>query len=441
MNIVVIGTGYVGLVTGTCFAEMGNNVVCIDINKEIVRNLSNGEIHIYENNLEKLVKNNIEAKRLSFTDVMGKEVGEADVIFIAVGTPQRKDGSANTDFVFKAAEDITQLLEGYTCIVVKSTVPVGTTDKIGKIINDRLESKNVTFDIVSNPEFLKEGVAIADFMKPDRIIIGCNNEKSLEVMKAIYSPFNRTHNKVLHMGVRDAELTKYVSNCMLATKISFINEMANIAEAVGANIENIRLGIGSDSRIGYDFIYPGCGYGGSCFPKDVSALIQIAEKNNIEPTLLKSVVLRNSEQKKVLFEKFKKHYNNELSHKVVTLWGIAFKPGTDDIREASSLILIDELVRQDIYINVHDPVALKNIKNYINIKYPEYDKINFFENQYSSLVDSDCLFIVTEWKNYRQPDFNLIYQNMNTPVIIDGRNIYINDVKSMIDFSYYSIGR
>ena len=441
LNIVVVGTGYVGLVTGTCFAEMGNNVTCIDTNSKIIDDLNNGKVHIFEENLENLVKSNIAANRLHFKTRMDYSVSNAEIVFIAVGTPERDDGSANTDFVYKVAMDIGKNIENYTCIVVKSTVPIGTTEEVGKIIQNNIKNPESTFNIVSNPEFLKEGVAVSDFMKPDRIIVGAVNEKALSIMRVLYSPFNRTHNKILEMGIRDAELTKYASNCMLATKISFINEVSNIAEVFGANIENIRLGIGSDSRIGYHFIYPGCGYGGSCFPKDVSALIKIAEQNDIDPVLLKSVEQRNFIQKQILFKKFTSYYSRNVSDKAVTLWGISFKPGTDDIRDASSIALLEELIQHNIRINVHDPVALENLKNYINEKHPNFDNIEYFDDQYESLINSDCLFLVTEWKNYRQPDFERIYKNMNVPLIIDGRNVYINDLIVRDKFYYYCVGQ
>lgn len=443
MKIAVIGTGYVGLVTGTCFAEMGNSVTCIDIDARKIAKLYQGQIPIYEPGLEPLVQANVKAGLLHFTTDLGEGIKDAKVIFIAVGTPQGEDGSADLQYVLAAARSVGENLQNYCCIVDKSTVPVGTAELVEKTIGEALSARgvNIEYDVASNPEFLKEGAAVQDFLKPDRIIVGTQSERARNVMRELYQPFMRNHEKLMFMGVREAELTKYVANAMLATKISFINEMSTIAERVGADIEQVRLGIGADQRIGYHFIYPGCGYGGSCFPKDVKALIKVAEEHDVDPLLLNAVEQRNSKQKEVLFEKLHRFFDGDLKGRTIALWGLAFKPGTDDVREASSLTLIRQLLDAGATIQAHDPVAVDATKIALGSVCVNNPGLCFIEDQYQALEGADALVLVTEWKQYRQPDFELIKKRLKTPLIVDGRNQYQPQALRNAGFVYSGIGR
>lgn len=443
MKLTIIGTGYVGLVTGTCFAEMGHSVTCVDIDKDKVAKLQQGVIPIYEPGLKHLVLNNLEAKRLLFTESLSDSLQQAEVVFIAVGTPPGEDGSADLGHVLGVAAEIGRSLHEYKVIVTKSTVPVGTADKVRAVIDRELAQRGVgvAFDVVSNPEFLKEGAAVDDFMKPDRIVIGVDSDRARHSMRELYKDFCRSHDRIIFMGIRDAEMTKYASNSMLATKISFMNEVANICDRVGVDVEKVRLGIGSDSRIGYSFIYPGCGYGGSCFPKDVRALIHTARENGLEPTLLYSVHQRNEAQKFVLFQKIVDRFGKDLSGLLFGIWGIAFKPGTDDIREAPARVLIQELVQAGARVRAYDPEALDSARRELPAEWFESGALTLARNQYEALDQVDALALVTEWKPFRHPDFNAMKSMMKTPVIFDGRNQY--DPASLKDegFEYIGIGR
>jgi UDPglucose 6-dehydrogenase len=443
MEIAVVGTGYVGLVTGTCLAEMGHNVTCVDIDREKIGRLNKGIIPIYEPGLEPLIEANTEAQRLRFTTSLADAMAEASVIFIAVGTPQREDGSANLDYVLGVAQEIGSNLHHYTVIADKSTVPVGTAERVHNVIARELQSRGVDipFDVVSNPEFLKEGAAINDFMKPDRIVVGADTERAGRIMGHLYAPFNHSNDRVYHMAVRDAEMTKYAANAMLATKISFMNEIAGICDEMGVDVESVRWGIGSDSRIGYSFIYPGCGYGGSCFPKDVKALIDMAQAHNYEPGILNAVEARNFSQKRVLFNKLSTHLNGDLGKSTVALWGLAFKPGTDDMREATSVTLVEQLVGAGVRVRAHDPVAMDEARRVFPDSWFETGMITLVEDQYDALRDADALMVVTEWNAFRNPDFQHMHALMRQPLILDGRNIY--DYRMMADFGfdYAGIGR
>ncbi len=442
MKIAVIGTGYVGLVTGACFAEMGNHVICVDVDEAKVKRLQSGEIPIYEPGLDAVVQANAVNGRLSFTSQIAAAVKEAVAVFIAVGTPQGEDGSADLQYVLAAAEQIGHCLERYTVVVNKSTVPVGTADKVNAALAAVLQTRGVSveYDVISNPEFLKEGSAVKDFMSPDRVIVGTDSERARELMRELYRTFMRTNDRLMFMGVRDAELTKYAANAMLATKISFINEIANSAEKVGADIEQVRLGIGADQRIGYHFIYPGCGYGGSCFPKDVKALVRIAEENNLEPVLLNAVEERNARQKEVLFEKISSFFEGDLKGRTIAVWGLAFKPGTDDMREASSLVLIRKLLAAGVNVRAHDPVAVSSAKRELGAV-AGIERLVFSDGEYEAVQGADALVLVTEWKQYRQPDFERIKMALRTPLIIDGRNQYQPDHVRRMGIIYTGIGR
>lgn len=443
MRIAVVGTGYVGLVTGTCFAEMGNHVICVDMDAEKVRSLQNGHIPIYEPGLEELVLKNAHAQRLRFTTSLQDALTSAAVVFIAVGTPQSEDGSADLQFVLAVANQIGSLLERPLVVVDKSTVPVGTADQVHSAIADALHHRGVEipFDVVSNPEFLKEGAAVDDFMRPDRIIIGTDSAAARALMEELYSPFMRTHNKLMFMGVRDAELTKYAANAMLATKISFINEMACLAEQVGVDIENVRLGLGADQRIGHHFIYPGCGYGGSCFPKDVKALIRTAQDHGLDPVVLQAVERRNAVQKTLLFSKVCQLLGDDLRGRRIAVWGLAFKPGTDDVREAPSLVLIRALLASGVEVYAHDPVAVDNLRKELPVHYESSGQLRFVEVLEETLDDADAMVLVTEWKQYRQPDFEEMRSRMRTPVIVDGRNQYSPERLRRAGFVYSGVGR
>ncbi len=443
MNITVVGVGYVGLVTGTCFAEMGNKVYCVDVDEKKIQNLKNGKIPIYEPGLDSMVESNFNEGRLIFTTSLKESMEDSDVYFIAVGTPMADDGSANLKFVFNVAKEIGENLKDYAVVVDKSTVPVGTAEKVHGIISQELEKRGVDipFDVVSNPEFLKEGNAIDDFMKPDRIIVGTDSEEAEKVMRDLYSAFSMHHDKFIHMGVRDAEMTKYTANAMLATKISFMNEISNICDRLEVDVENVRRGIGSDSRIGYSFIYPGVGYGGSCFPKDVSALVKLAQDTKFEPILLKSVTERNHEQKSVLFKKIIDHYGEDLSGHTFGMWGLAFKPGTDDLREAPSRVLIEKIVGAGGSVKAFDPVAMENASEEFPASWFDSGQVELIDDQYQALKDTDALVLVTEWKQFRRPDFEYMKTIMKKPVIFDGRNQYSPDRLKEDGYEYFGIGR
>ena len=439
MNISVIGTGYVGLVAAACFSEMGNNVVCVDIDKAKIENLKNGFIPIYEPGLKQLVNDNQTKETLSFTTNINDALSVSDIVFIAVGTPMGEDGSADLKYVLEVAQSIGKLMSRHLTVVDKSTVPIGTAEKVKSAIQEQLNNRNsaLTFDVVSNPEFLKEGAAINDFMRPDRVVIGAESEAAMNLMKELYSPFTFNHERFLGMDIRSAEMTKYAANAMLATKISFINEIANICEKIGADVNQVRLGIGSDKRIGYHFIYPGCGYGGSCFPKDVKALIHLSKEAGYEPQLLNSVENVNSFQKNVLSKKLSDKMGQDFSGKTFAIWGLAFKPGTDDMREAPSLSLINFICENGGNVNAYDPKANDEAKKYLN---DHQNSINYFDNKYHALENVDALFLVTEWKEFRSPDFHKMKDLMSKPIIFDGRNQYSLESMDKLNFDYYQIG-
>ncbi len=439
MKIAVVGVGYVGLVTGTCFAEMGNHVICVDIDPVKIETLKSGKIPIYEPGLEEMVKRNAESGRLFFTTDIKKAVEESLVIFIAVGTPPDEDGSADLQYVVSVARDIARYMNEYKVVVDKSTVPVGTADIVKKEISAILEERGVgyEFDVVSNPEFLKEGAALEDFMKPDRIIVGVDNIRVGELMKVLYAPFNRTSDRVIVMSVRSAEMTKYAANAMLATKISFMNEIARLCEAYGADVAEVRNGIGSDTRIGYKFIYPGVGYGGSCFPKDVKAIIHMAKTAGVEAAVLNAVEDVNEAQKHVMFEKVKMHFGDDLNGKSFAIWGLAFKPQTDDMREAPSIVIIKDLIAAGASIRAYDPVATDEAKRIFGVN----PSITYCDNEYDALENTDALLLVTEWHQFRYPDFTTIKQSLKNPVIFDGRNQYDPKQVRALGFTYYGIGR
>lgn len=439
MKITIFGTGYVGLVSGTCLAEVGHTVVCVDIDQHKIDSLQKGQIPIYEPGLENLVIENSQSGRLSFTSNISEGVEFGDVIFIAVGTPPKEDGTADLGYVLDVAKTIGTHMQASKIIVGKSTVPVGTCDKVKSTIAETLDKRNtkIDFDVISNPEFLKEGAAVNDFMKPDRIVIGCESDHAKQVMRELYAPFNRNHERMIFMDTRSSEMTKYAANAMLATKISFMNEMANIAERVGADIEMVRHGIGSDPRIGYHFIYAGCGYGGSCFPKDVKALNQTAETIEYKAELLTAVDNVNKRQKSVLSQKVKHHFGQDLTGKTFALWGLAFKPQTDDMREAPSLVVIEEITAAGGKIKAFDPVAMAETRSIIG----ENPNVELSDNKESAIVNADALIICTEWKNFKAPDFDVLKSHLLSPVIFDGRNLYDPNLMQSRGFTYYGIGR
>lgn len=438
MNITIFGTGYVGLVTGTCFAEVGNDVVCVDVDADKIDRLNRGEIPIYEPGLDDLVQRNREAGRLRFTTDAAQAVEHGVFQFIAVGTPPDEDGSADLQYVLAVAGTIAEHMNDYKVIVDKSTVPVGTADRVHARVAEGLAERGVAieYDVVSNPEFLKEGAAVKDFMKPDRIIVGSDNPRTTELLRALYSPFNRNHDRLIAMDVRSAELTKYAANAMLATKISFMNELSNLAERLDADIEQVRLGIGSDPRIGYHFIYPGCGYGGSCFPKDVQALARTASEVGYEAELLNAVEAVNYRQKERLFEKISDHFS-DVRGKTIAVWGLAFKPETDDMREAPSRRLIEALWDAGAQVRAYDPEAMNEARRI----YGERDDFVLCDHPEAALDGADALAIVTEWHVFRSPDFNAIKQHLSEPVIFDGRNLYDPGQLAALGFRYYAIGR
>jgi len=439
MKITVIGTGYVGLVSGTCLAEVGNDVLCLDVDPAKIKILEEGGIPIHEPGLLEMVRRNTEAGRLKFTTDIQKAAEFGDVQFIAVGTPPDEDGSADLQYVVAAARNIGKYMTSYKVVVDKSTVPVGTADKVSAAIAEELALRktDVAFSVVSNPEFLKEGAAIEDFMRPDRIVIGVADEPSLEMMRTLYAPFQRNHERLVVMDVRSAELTKYAANAMLATRISFMNELANLAEILGADIENVRKGIGSDPRIGYDFLYPGCGYGGSCFPKDVKALIKTGKANHYDLKVLNAVEAANDIQKHVLTQKIKNHFGNNLAGKHFALWGLAFKPNTDDMREAASRVLIQDLLDAGATVSAYDPVAMDEASRI----FKNTQGLSFAKTHNLALDGADALVIVTEWKEFRSPDFSEIKQRIKEKVIFDGRNMYEPEVVKNAGLEYRPIGR
>ena len=442
MKICIIGTGYVGLVAGTCFAESGNDVICVDVDKTKIEGLKNGLIPIYEPGLKELVLRNCEEGRLSFATDLAAAVKASLVNFIAVGTPPGEDGSADLQYVLEVARVIGRNMESFKILVDKSTVPVGTADKVRSAVNEELEKRhlNIEFDVVSNPEFLKEGAAIDDFMKPDRVVIGTDNVRTAEIMKELYAPFMRKTNRLIVMDIRSAEMTKYAANAMLATKISFMNQIANLCERMGADVSAVREGIGSDSRIGYDFLFPGVGYGGSCFPKDVKALVKTAEESNYDFILLKAVEEVNERQKLVLTDKIHKWLGDDsqskpLAGKTVAVWGLSFKPRTDDMREAPSVVIINRLLALGAKVCAHDPEAIKEARKIFG------DAIAYSNSQYDILKGADALAIVTEWNEYRNPDFDRIKSLLRRPLIFDGRNLYQPSRMKEAGFEYVPIGR
>jgi len=439
MKATVFGSGYVGLVTGACLAESGHHVVCVDVDEEKISCLNRGDVPIHEPGLDNLIRQNREAGLLSFTTDICAAVAHGTFQFIAVGTPPDEDGSADLKYVLSVARSIGENMSGYRIVIDKSTVPVGTADRVRDCINDAISDRNQTldFDVVSNPEFLKEGAAIADFMKPDRIVVGHSSQKAARMMGRLYAPFNRNHDRIIYMDLRSAELTKYAANSMLATKISFINELSGIAEVVGADIEQVRQGIGSDSRIGYQFIYPGCGYGGSCFPKDVKALIHSARKRGHEASLLQAVEEVNDRQKHVLFNKIQHYFKGDLRGRTIALWGLAFKPKTDDMREAPSRVLMEDLWNEGALVRAYDPVAMQEARRI----YGERPDLTLCNTADATLEGADALAVVTEWRGFNRVNFEKICSTLKHPVVFDGRNIFDPEILSDFGIDYFAIGR
>ena len=439
MKITVFGTGYVGLVQGAVLADAGHSVTCVDIDESKLARLNQGEIPIYEPGLEPIVKANHAQGRLVFTSDAKKALHQVEVVFIAVGTPPDEDGSADLKHVLNVAQTIGQHLQDYAVVVNKSTVPVGTASNVHAVITQSLAKRNaeIPFDVVSNPEFLKEGAAVADCQRPDRIVIGTDSQRAEKVLRELYEPFNRNHDKIIVMGIRSAELTKYAANCMLATKISFMNELANLAEAVGADIESVRQGIGSDQRIGYHFIYAGAGYGGSCFPKDVSALVRTAEQMGYDPMILNAVEARNRAQKKVIFEKIKNHFNGNLAGKTIALWGLSFKPNTDDMREAPSRVLMEALWAEKVKVQAYDPAAMEETQHI----YGQQAFLQLCGTKEAALQGADALVIMTEWRQFKAPDFDFIKSTLKQPLVFDGRNLFDPSRMKERGFDYFGIGR
>ena len=437
MNIAIVGTGYVGLVTGTCFAETGANVTCIDVNEEKIENLKKGIIPIYEPGLEDMVERNVKAGRLHFSTSLVDCLDDVQIVFSAVGTPPDEDGSADLKYVLEVARTIGKHINKYTLVVTKSTVPVGTAKKVKAAIQEELDKRgvNVEFDVASNPEFLKEGNAIDDFMSPDRVVVGVESERAKKLMSKLYKPFMYVNFRVIFMDIPSAEMTKYAANSMLATRISFMNDIANLCELVGADVTAVRDGIGSDSRIGRKFLYAGCGYGGSCFPKDVKALIKTAEQNGYNMQVLKAVEDVNERQKSILFDKLNRYFQGELKGKTIALWGLAFKPGTDDMREAPSMVLIEKLKAAGCHVRAFDPVAMNESKRRIG------DSVYYATDIYDAVLDADALMLVTEWKEFRMPNWKVIKKVMNHPAIFDGRNIFDADDVQENGFEYHCIGK
>ncbi|MCB1856798.1 MAG: UDP-glucose/GDP-mannose dehydrogenase family protein [Gammaproteobacteria bacterium] len=440
MKVTIFGSGYVGLVSGACLADVGNDVVCVDIDEDKIRRLNGGEVPIFEPGLDQLIKRNKEANRLAFTTDLAAGVAHGLFQFIAVGTPPDEDGSADLQYVLSVAASIGEHMNEYKVIIDKSTVPVGTADRVRNRVKEVLAGRGMSgleFDVVSNPEFLKEGDAIDDFMKPDRIVVGTDNPRTTELLRALYGPFNRNHDRLIAMDIRSAELTKYAANAMLATKISFMNELANIAEKVGADIEHVRIGIGSDPRIGYHFIYPGIGYGGSCFPKDVQALERSAREHGYPTRILEAVETVNYRQKEILFDKINGHFNGDLAGRTIALWGLSFKPNTDDMREAPSRVLMEALWKAGARVQAHDPAAMEETARI----YGERDDLLLCDSPEAALQGADALAVATEWKVFRSPDFERIRQALKEPVIFDGRNLYDPLLLKRSGLVHYSIGR
>ena len=437
MKIAIVGTGYVGLVSGTCFAEIGVNVTCVDTNKEKIESLQKGNMPIYENGLEEMVLRNMKAKRLKFTTSLESCLDDVEVIFSAVGTPPDEDGSADLKYVLEVARTIGRNMKQYKLIVTKSTVPVGTASKVRAVIQEELDKRGVKvdFDVASNPEFLKEGNAISDFMSPDRVVVGVESARAEKLMSKLYKPFLLNNFRVIFMDIPSAEMTKYAANSMLATRISFMNDIANLCEIVGADVNMVRSGIGSDTRIGRKFLYPGIGYGGSCFPKDVKALIKTAEQNGYTMRVLTAVEEVNENQKSVLFEKLMKQFNGDLQGKTVALWGLAFKPETDDMREAPALVLIDKLLKAGCKVRAYDPAAVQECKRRIG------DTIYYACDMYDAVLDADVLMLVTEWKEFRLPSWAVIKKTMSRQIVLDGRNIYDKKEMEELGFVYHCIGK
>ena len=439
MNIAIVGSGYVGLVSGACFAEMGNKVICVDTDQTKIQKLKEGIVPIYEPGLEQMVQKNVKNKNLLFTTQLEEAIRDAEIVFIAVGTPMGEDGAADLQYVLAVAKSIGEAMNKKLIVVDKSTVPVGTADQVKATIQSELDKRgeNIEFHVVSNPEFLKEGVAINDFMKPDRVVIGADSDDAIELMKQLYSPFFRTHDRFITMDIRSAEMTKYAANAMLATKISFMNEIANICERVGADANKVRLGIGSDQRIGYSFIYPGAGYGGSCFPKDVKALQKMAEENGYKANLIEAVENVNDAQKLVIAHKIVKRFGEDLTGYTFGLWGLAFKPGTDDMREAPAIYVVKELEKRGANVKAYDPKAMEEAKAFYlkGVK-----KITYCNSKYEVLQGADALILLTEWKEFRSPDFNEIQKQLKSPIIFDGRNQYNAFHLEDNGFEYYQIG-
>lgn len=437
MKIAIVGTGYVGLVTGTCFAEMGIDVTCVDVNRDKIEKLQRGVSPIFEPGLDELITKNMAAGRLSFTTSLAEVLPNVEVVFSAVGTPPDEDGSADLKYVLEVAREVAENMDGYKLLVTKSTVPVGTAMKVKKVMADKLRERglDIEFDVASNPEFLKEGNAISDFMSPDRVVIGVESEHAKEVLTKLYRPFLLNNFRVIFMDIPSAEMTKYAANAMLATRISFMNDVANLCEMVGADVNMVRKGIGSDSRIGNKFLYPGCGYGGSCFPKDVKALIKTAELNGYRMRVIQAVEEVNELQKELLFNKLSKYFDGNLRGRKIAIWGLAFKPETDDMREATSLVLIDNLVRAGAEISVYDPVAIEECRRVVGDV-----MVNYATDKYETLIDADAMLLVTEWKEFRMPSWSTVRKLMKEPVIFDGRNIYDKRELAQEGVKYFYIG-
>lgn len=437
MKITVVGTGYVGLVTGTCFAETGIDVTCVDIDKDKINKLNKGIIPIWEPGLEEMVNRNVEKARLKFSTSLKNSLNDVEVVFSAVGTPPDEDGSADLQYVIAVAREIGRYMEKYLVVVTKSTVPIGTAKKVKAAIQEELDKRGIKihFDVASNPEFLKEGNAVDDFLKPDRIVIGIESNEAEKIMRKLYKPFLLNNHPIFFMDIPSAEMTKYAANAMLATKISFMNDMANLCEIVGADVNMVRKGIGSDSRIGNKFIYPGAGYGGSCFPKDVKAIIKTADENKHSLVILKAVEDVNERQKKVVFNKVNKHFNNNLKGKTFAMWGLSFKPNTDDMREAPSLVIIEKLINAGAEVVAYDPVSIEETKRKIG------DVIKYAKDPFDALIDVDALLIVTEWSEFRSPNFSVMEKIMKNKIIFDGRNIFEPTEMNDLNWTYYSIGR
>jgi UDPglucose 6-dehydrogenase len=437
MNITIVGTGYVGLVSGTCFAETGIRVTCVDVDQKKIDNLNKGIIPIYEPGLTPMISRNMEKGRLFFSTSLKDSIHDVDAVFIAVGTPPDEDGSADLQYVLGVAREIGKHMNHYTVVVTKSTVPIGTAKKVKAAIAEELEKRgeDIPFDVASNPEFLKEGAAIDDFLKPDRVVIGTESERAQKVMRRLYKPFLMNNHPVIFMDIPSAEMTKYAANSMLATKISFMNDIANLCEIVGADVNNVRKGIGSDSRIGNKFIYPGTGYGGSCFPKDVQALVKTSEQMGHPLEILKSVEFVNNRQKSILYKKVMNHFNGDIKGKRFAIWGLSFKPNTDDMREAPALVVIDKLLKEGAEIVAYDPVAMKECERRIG------DSIQYAKDQYDALIDADALIVVTEWNEFKVPNFRVMEKLLKSKLIFDGRNIYEMDELIEHNYTYYSIGR